>query len=339
MGAQTYDDTCRSEAIPLRTLERRVKSRPFGVGSLLHGLAPRLGLLTLCASFTVSVALTLLALAALRGQAAGLGAEGVASLSRWAWTMNGVIVLATAGISYALAAWRLKPLLDLAEAARRLASGEAEVRVPETDTVGEVRVLARSFNHMAERLDYTHYELERRHRELARANEVLEQLSATDGLTQLYNHRHFQAQFLREAKRAERSGTKLCLVLVDVDDFKLLNDRLGHSAGDRVLQEIAKAMAGQIRETDYLARYGGEEFVLLLPQTGLDGGSALAEKVRGAIEALDVPVIGPEGRVQVTVSLGLALYARGPEATFDAADRALYEAKAAGKNRAVIAGA
>jgi diguanylate cyclase (GGDEF)-like protein len=217
-----------------------------------------------------------------------------------------------------------------------LAAGEAGVRVDQDDSVGEVRTLAESFNHMARRLDEGYQELERRHRELTRANEVLEQLSATDGLTQLYNHRHFQAQFAREAKRAERTGEPLCLVLVDVDDFKLLNDRLGHSAGDRVLEEIARAMQGQIRETDYLARYGGEEFALLLPQTTTEGGAALAEKVRGAVEALEPAVIGPHGRVQVTVSVGLATYGKGPEATFDAADRALYEAKAAGKNRVVV---
>lgn len=298
----------------------------------MHGLAARLGLCALAASVTVSVALTLLALGDLRAPATSL-----AELERWAWTTNFVIVLATSGVSYALAIWRLKPLLDLAEGARRLAAGEAGVRVQETDAVGEVRALAHSFNHMAQRLDESYQELERRHRELTRANEVLEQLSATDGLTQLFNHRHFQAQFSREAKRAERTGGPLCLVLVDVDDFKLLNDRLGHSAGDRVLQEIARAMSSQIRQTDYLARYGGEEFVLLLPQTGIGGGRALAEKVRGAIEALEVPVIGPEGRVQVTVSIGLTVYARGPEATFDSADRALYEAKAAGKNRVVVA--
>jgi diguanylate cyclase (GGDEF)-like protein len=289
------------------------------------------------ASITVSVALTLLALDDLRELAAGAGAAGaLPGISRWVWTTSLAVVLASGGVSYALAAWRLKPLLDLAEGARRLAAGEAGVRVPESDAVGELGALARSFNHMAERLDESYHELERRHRELTRANEVLEQLSATDGLTQLYNHRHFQAQFLREVKRSERTGGPLCLMLVDVDDFKLLNDRLGHSAGDRVLQEIARAMRHQIRETDYLARYGGEEFVLLLPKTGLEGGLALAQKLCGAIEALEAPVIGPEGRVQVTVSIGLVLYAQGPEATFEAADRALYEAKAAGKNRAVV---
>jgi len=300
---------------------------------LLRGLAARLGLCALGASFAVSTALTWLALRSLGGTP-GLDSPG---LSRWAWTTNFVIVLATSGVTYALAVWRLLPLLDLADGARRLASGEAGVRVDPDVAVDEVRALAVSFNHMARRLDETHQQLERRNRELMRANEVLEQLSATDGLTQLFNHRHFQAQFSREAKRAERTGGPLCLVLADVDDFKLLNDRLGHSAGDRVLQEIAKAMRDQIRETDYLARYGGEEFVLLLPQTSLEGGAALAEKVRGAVEALAAPVIGPAGRVQVTVSIGLAAYAKGPEATFDAADRALYEAKAAGKNRVVVA--
>jgi diguanylate cyclase (GGDEF)-like protein len=303
---------------------------------LQRGLAARLGLWALAASVAVSSALTLLALRQLGGALAG-GSVDFATLSRWAWTTGLLVVLASTAVTYALAVWRLRPLVDLTTAAQRLASGEMGVRVDPHDSVGELRALAMSFNHMASRLDHTHRLLDRRHRELTRANEVLEQLSATDGLTQLYNHRHFQTQLSREAKRTERTGAPLCLLLVDVDDFKQLNDRLGHSAGDRVLQEIARTMLAQIRETDYLARYGGEEFVLLLPQTSIDGGTALAEKVRGAVEALEAPVIGPSGRVQVTISIGLAAYAKGPEATFDAADRALYEAKAAGKNRVVVA--
>jgi diguanylate cyclase (GGDEF)-like protein len=305
---------------------------------LVRGLAARIGLCALAASVALSGVLTHLAVRHLAEMLAGVPVD-LAALSRWAWTTNLVVVLATAGVTYALLAWRLRPLLTLSECARRLAIGEMGVRVDPEQSQGELRALAASFNHMASRLDETHRLLDRRHRELTRANEVLEQLSATDDLTQVWNHRHFQAQFSREAKRAERTGGPLCLLLVDVDDFKLLNDRLGHSAGDRVLQEIARAMRDQIRETDYLARYGGEEFVLLLPQTSLDGGGALAEKVRGAVEALAAPVIGPTGRVQVTVSIGLAAYARGPQATFDAADRALYEAKAAGKNRVVVASA
>jgi diguanylate cyclase (GGDEF)-like protein len=306
---------------------------------LVRGLAARIGLCALAASIAVSGVLTHLAVRHLGQILSGVPVD-LAALSRWAWTTNLVVVLATAAVTYALLAWRLRPLLTLSDCARRLALGEMGVRVDPQQSHGELRVLAASFNHMASRLDETHRLLDRRHRELTRANEVLEQLSATDDLTQLWNHRHFQAQFSREAKRAERTEAPLCLLLVDVDDFKLLNDRLGHSAGDRVLQEIARAMREQIRETDYLARYGGEEFVLLLPQTSLEGGSALAEKVRGAVEALAAPVIGPSGRVQVTVSIGLSAYAKGgPQATFDAADRALYEAKAAGKNRVVVASA
>jgi diguanylate cyclase (GGDEF)-like protein len=316
----------------VKTLDRIVRQgRP---GSwFVKGLAARLGACALAASFTLSTALTLLALRQL--EQAGLPASERAALARWAWSLDLVIVLATSGVTYALAVWRLLPLLDLAEGARRLAAGEAAVRVDAGRSVDEVRALAASFNHMAQRLDESYQELERRHRELNRANEVLEQLSATDGLTGLFNHRHFQSQVAREARQADRTGAPLCLVLVDVDDFKLLNDRLGHAAGDRALQEIAKAMEGQIRRTDYLARYGGEEFVLLLPQTRLDGGLALAEKVRGAVEALDARVVGPEGRVQVTVSIGIAAYAGSADAMFEAADRALYEAKAAGKNRVV----
>jgi diguanylate cyclase (GGDEF)-like protein len=318
----------------VRTLERTVRQGRWNSWRAA-GLAARLGACALAASLTISTALTLVALRHLA--ALGLPPAQYSALFRWAWSLDIVVVLATSGVTYALAVWRLLPLLDLAEGARRLAAGEAAVRVDTGRSVDEVRALAASFNHMAERLDESYQELERRHRELNRANEVLEQLSATDGLTGLFNHRHFQNQVMRETRQADRTGAPLCLVLVDVDDFKLLNDRLGHSAGDRVLQEIARAMEGQIRRTDYLARYGGEEFVLLLPQTRIDGGIALAEKVRGAVEALDARIVGPEGRVQVTVSVGIAAYAGSADAMFEAADRALYEAKAAGKNRVVSA--
>jgi diguanylate cyclase len=337
MGLHTHGEIVSPEAEEsVRSLGWKKMGPRYPWSWLLRGLAARLGLCALAASAAVSAVLTLLALRRLGADLAS-GPIDLATLSRWAWTTDLVVVLASTGVTYALAVWRLRPLLDLAAAARRLALGEMGVRVDPSESVGELRALAVSFNHMASRLDETHRLLDRRHRELTRANEELELLSATDGLTQLFNHRHFQIQLSREAKRAERTGAPLCLLLVDVDDFKQLNDRLGHSAGDRVLQEIARAMRAQIRETDYLARYGGEEFVLLLPQTTLEGGAALAEKVRGAVEALEVPVIGPSGRAQVTISIGVAEYTKGPEATFDAADRALYEAKAAGKNRVVLA--
>jgi diguanylate cyclase (GGDEF)-like protein len=175
--------------------------------------------------------------------------------------------------------------------------------------------------------------------ELRRANEVLAQLSVTDGLTRLHNHRHFQDQFAREAKRADRTGQPLALALADIDDFKRLNDQLGHAAGDAVLRRVADVLSAQLRDSDFLSRYGGEEFALLAPQTDLAGAVSLAEKLRLAIARADLAVVGPGGRPTITVSIGVALYDGSMSTTFDAADRALYDAKAAGKDCVAAAGA
>jgi diguanylate cyclase (GGDEF)-like protein len=244
----------------------------------------------------------------------------------------GLAVLGSAAAAFALGVWRVRPILSLVEAAGRLAAGETEVRVTEASAADEVHTLARSFNEMAERLSQQRGELERRNHELQRANEVLEQLSITDGLTKLHNHRHFQDQYAREARRAGRAGCPLALVLIDIDDFKRLNDVLGHAAGDAVLKAAAGVMSDVVRETDYLARYGGEEFALLAPQTDLEGALALAEKIRMAVADHSFPVHGPEGPVRITVSLGVASYQGDPATTFLAADRALYEAKHSGKD-------
>jgi diguanylate cyclase (GGDEF)-like protein len=249
-----------------------------------------------------------------------------------------LLIASLAGlVAFTVAVRRLQPLLELAEGARRLAAGEAGVQVAIETPHGEVAMLARSFNEMAGRLASGRETLEERNQELLRANEVLEQLSITDGLTHLHNHRHFHDQFAREVKRAERSGQPLCLMLIDIDDFKQLNDRLGHATGDRVLAVVAQLMNAQVRESDYLARYGGEEFAMLLPQTRLEGAIALAEKIRSALaQHLFELAHGGEG-VHVTVSIGVAEHATTQGETFDAADRALYDAKGAGKDCVVAA--
>lgn len=236
------------------------------------------------------------------------------------------------GLAFGVGAWRLRPLLDLAEGAGRLAGGDFNVRMPVSEAHDEVQTLARAFNDMAAQLEGQRRALEERNRDLLRANEVLEQLSITDGLTHLHNHRHFHDQFSREVKRADRSEQPLCLLLVDIDDFKLLNDRYGHAAGDRVLAAAAQLINLQIRESDYVARYGGEEFALLLPHTPLEGATALGEKIRTAMSEHEFPIEERDIVVRVTVSVGVALYSTTTDETFDAADRALYEAKAAGKD-------
>lgn len=249
-----------------------------------------------------------------------------------------LLIASMAGlVAFTVAVRRLQPLLELADGARRLAAGEVGVQVAIETPHGEVAMLARSFNEMAGRLASGREQLEERNQELLRANEVLEQLSITDGLTHLHNHRHFHDQFAREVKRAERSGQPLCLMLIDIDDFKQLNDRLGHATGDRVLAVVAQLMNAQVRESDYLARYGGEEFAMLLPQTGLEGAVALAEKIRAALSQHVFELANGTDGLHVTVSIGVAEHATTQGETFDAADRALYEAKGAGKDCVVAA--
>jgi diguanylate cyclase (GGDEF)-like protein len=250
----------------------------------------------------------------------------------------GSLAVAIAGaLAFMVGSWRARPLLHIVDAARRLAEGETEVEVPVSRTGDEIQLLARSFNHMAGRLRENRFELETRNRELQAANEVLEQLSITDGLTKLHNHRHFQDQFVREARRARRTGRPLALILIDIDDFKRLNDSLGHAVGDAVLEHAAATMFEVARETDFLARYGGEEFAVLATDTDQEGAAALAEKIRSAIALAELPVLGPEGPVHITISLGVAMFDGSGPSTFEAADRALYEAKQSGKDRVCVA--
>lgn len=172
--------------------------------------------------------------------------------------------------------------------------------------------------------------------------ERLTRLASLDGLTGIANRRVFDEALRREWGRCSRAGQPLSLLMIDVDHFKALNDSQGHHQGDECLKAIAGALSGNsCRKGDLAARYGGEEFVLLLPETGAAGASAVAERVRAAVEALGMPHPegGPEG--VVTVSLGAATAcpeASAPAAPEDlarAADRCLYEAKLAGRNRVV----
>jgi diguanylate cyclase (GGDEF)-like protein len=139
-------------------------------------------------------------------------------------------------------------------------------------------------------------------------------------------------------KRASRSGEALSLVLIDIDDFKRLNDTFGHAVGDQILKAVAAVMKAVTRETDLLARYGGEEFALLSFRNDLDCATELAEKLRLAISR--AKVAGSAGSkpkwIQVTASMGVAEY-RGDPSFFEEADRALYSAKASGKDCVVTA--
>jgi diguanylate cyclase (GGDEF)-like protein len=174
--------------------------------------------------------------------------------------------------------------------------------------------------------------------ENARLHAVVEQQAVTDALTGLANRRQFYEVLGREFERAQRFGHELGLIMLDIDDFKQVNDTLGHLAGDVVLHEVAAALQEMIREIDVAARYGGEEFAVLLPQTGREGAASLAERLRIAISERDIVFAGApiEG---ITASFGVSA---GPEDGMGqldlvaSADAALYRAKRQGKNDVVV---
>jgi len=173
-------------------------------------------------------------------------------------------------------------------------------------------------------------------------HETVQRQAVTDGLTGLSNHRRFQEVMTGEVERSRRFDQPLALIMLDVDDFKGVNDRHGHLQGDQVLREVARVVRESSREIDEPARYGGEELAIALPQTDLEGAALFAERLRARIEALQVPLLTGDGSVRVTASLGVAALpesaAADKDALVGAADAALYRAKRLGKNRVVRAG-
>jgi diguanylate cyclase (GGDEF)-like protein len=172
-------------------------------------------------------------------------------------------------------------------------------------------------------------------------HETVQRQAVTDELTGLFNHRRFQEVMAAEVERARRYGHELGLIMLDIDNFKQVNDTYGHLQGDMVLGEVARVLRQSSREIDEPARYGGEEMAVALPQTDLEGAYQFAERVRGRIEALELPLLNSDGMLKVTASFGVASLVSAGTADKDAlvaaADGALYEAKRSGKNRTVRA--
>jgi diguanylate cyclase (GGDEF)-like protein len=163
---------------------------------------------------------------------------------------------------------------------------------------------------------------------------LLYRSAITDPLTGLFSHRYFQQQVNQELRRARRIDGPSCVILLDLDGFKPLNDTCGHEAGNRYLAALAETLREVLRDSDVIARFGGDEFELLLPETDGEGGRLAAEKVRAAVEVIEFPE-GPK----VTCSLGVAAFphnASDAQELFLRADEALYAAKEAGRNRTVV---
>jgi diguanylate cyclase (GGDEF)-like protein len=183
-------------------------------------------------------------------------------------------------------------------------------------------------------------ELESRVQHLRDENSELERLLVLDEKTGLTNFREFRRRLLAEFVRANRYDMQLSLVLLDVDDFKRINDTYGHQSGDRALAELATLVAGGARQTDVAARYGGEEFAMILPHTGAEMAARVARRIRAAIE--DFIFLRDTTPTRLSVSAGVATYPASEgvdsaDSLVRAADMAMYEAKNQGKNRVITA--
>ena len=169
--------------------------------------------------------------------------------------------------------------------------------------------------------------------------ERLQQQSVRDPLTGLYNRRYLEESIQRELGRAKREQTPLAVIMLDLDHFKCINDKHGHSAGDKVLVAVSELLKRALRGEDLICRYGGEEFTLIMPGATLDIALLRAEHLRSSIEQLRIEVADDQ-QLNVTSSMGIAAYPNHGDDTqvlLSLADDALYKAKSAGRNQVHIA--
>ena len=234
----------------------------------------------------------------------------------------GLFAVAVFGLVMALMAW-LRP----------------EVYVPRIE-LGHFLMIATmmpAMSLLAARFSDLRQRLRRQKQDLAQAVSRIQELATHDDLTGLVNRRHMQALMEQAHRRCARSGQSFCLAVIDVDHFKAVNDTYGHAAGDEVLRVMAQELKTAMRLSDMLARWGGEEFVLMLSDTRAPLARGGLERMRERVARLRIVV--PEGTVAVTLSAGLAEHHAGETVaqTLARADRALYEAKHAGRDRVALA--
>ncbi|HEY8833748.1 MAG TPA: diguanylate cyclase [Gemmatimonadaceae bacterium] len=250
-----------------------------------------------------------------------------------------LIVIALLLLLVTVAGYRLglliaRPLDLLTKAAGEVAAGDLAVDLPEAPGGGEVGYLTDVFNHMVSRLREGRRELDLIHETLRKKNEELEQLSTTDSLTGLDNHRELMQRLDHEEARCKRERRSFSVLVGDVDHFKQYNDAFGHPAGDEVLKAISEIMREAARPVDCVARYGGEEFVVMMPDTGPTDALELAEHIRARVAAKKFM-----GR-KMTLSIGVATFpedADSAEGLISIADEALYQAKREGRDRSIRA--
>ncbi|WP_339505159.1 GGDEF domain-containing response regulator [Pseudomonas sp. RL_105y_Pfl2_101] len=222
------------------------------------------------------------------------------------------------------------------------------VKLPDPiELAARLRYHSRSFNTTTQ-LDRAYHALRASQQQLLdtnlflqRANNKLQQLINSDGLTGLSNRRHFDEFLETEWRRVGNEHLEISLLMIDVDFFKLFNDRFGHLAGDEALKSVASAVRDTITNENYLpARYGGEEFAAILPGASSDEAKVIAEKLLENVELLNIPHCSPNTDSVVTVSIGLATFAPislgSSKLLIELADKGLYLAKGRGRNQVAI---
>jgi diguanylate cyclase (GGDEF)-like protein len=229
------------------------------------------------------------------------------------------------------------PLKSLIAAADGIARGDLTVQLRGAPA-GEIGHLTRVFNMMTDRLRRSHADVQAANQALQEQNQLLEKLAVTDSLTGLYNRKKLDDILADQFARFRRNHRPFAVLMLDLDNFKSVNDEYGHVAGDEVLADVAKILKQSVRNIDHVARYGGEEFVVVLVETALDEALDIAERIRSVVEG---PRFGANNKViPFTVSLGVT-HSResdhGPEEALARADHALYEAKRAGRNQVQFA--
>lgn len=244
------------------------------------------------------------------------------------WAVAAVLIIAV--LWFGLGYWVLRPLRRLLAVMDGVRNGDLNRRVGIPGGTAEMARLAHSFDDMLEELQHAAAQLRRQ--------------SDLDGLLGIANRRAFDEALTHEWGRALRESSLLSLLMIDVDYFKDYNDRYGHLAGDHCLQEVTTAICAAVkRPGDLVARYGGEEFAVLLPHTDAAGADEVACEIQNELARLALPHPASRVSTRVTVSIGVGTLAPSPEISPDAlvraADRALYRAKAAGRNRCVHDGA
>ena len=239
--------------------------------------------------------------------------------------------LLTAAVALILGKWAARPIVELATTAQSIGEGHLNARA-EVRANDEIGFLAKSLNSMVENLQVTmtsRDELKYEIKEREKVEEKLRLLSTTDELTGAYNRRAFNEYLGANIDRAMRYNEHLSMFLLDIDNFKKINDTYGHDVGDLVLKALVRVVRESVRQQDIVARWGGEEFTILLPQTGKDAALQLAERLRKKIAVNDFPKVG-----RITVSIGLAELQVDDtsDALVKRADLALYQAKDSGRN-------